>query len=88
MADLREHIHAELENIDRALEKLPPERDLKGLSALELAGTAALLHSFYNGVENVLKQLLKGQEIPIPTGETWHRDLVEATFGHPQRPAS
>lgn len=78
MADIREHILAEFENIDRVLEQLPSSKDLPSLSTLELAGVAALVHSFYNGIENVLKQVLKSRGLSIPTGETWHKNVIEA----------
>ena len=55
MADLREKVEAEFQNIDEALGDLPGAERLAELSPLELAGTAALLSSFYNGIENILK---------------------------------
>jgi hypothetical protein len=68
MADLRECVAAEEENIRYALRQLPSSDRLSQLSELELAGTAALLHSIYNGIENVLKQVLQSSGGDMPTG--------------------
>jgi hypothetical protein len=76
MAELRECVEAEEENIRYALRQLPNVDRLSTLSDLELAGTAALLHSIYNGLENVLKQVIQGVGGDVPTGSTWHRDLL------------
>lgn len=76
MADLKDYIEAEEENIRHELGHLPSSDRLSKLSELELAGTAALLHSVYNGIENVLKQALQGGGGDIPAGATWHRDLL------------
>ena len=78
MADFRENIQAELENISNVLSCLPPASALPDLSPLELAGVSALLQNFYNGVENVLKQGLAAKSAEIPAGTTWHRDLLNA----------
>jgi len=76
MAELRDRIEAEEENIHQVLERLPVSGKLESLSELELAGTAALLHSIYGGIENILKQALLGSGIRLPTGASWHRDLL------------
>ena len=77
MANTREKIEAEFENIERVLADLPRPDSLKKLSSLEMAGVAALIHNFYNGIENVFKQLIISKGLSIPQGPSWHIDLIE-----------
>ena len=78
MGNFKERVESEYEAIQKALRMLPEAADLVEPSVLVLAGVAALLHNFYNGVENVLKQIFLGRGLSIPEGPAWHRDLLSA----------
>lgn len=64
---LRRQVATELEQLGRLLEThrslLNRSSDIDP-SPVELMALAAMLHSFYNGA--------------VPTGEFWHRDLLNA----------
>jgi hypothetical protein len=54
----------------------------------ELAALAAILHAFYNGVENIFKRVSMTLNGGPPTGPFWHADLIEAmSKAKPNRPA-
>jgi hypothetical protein len=44
---------------------------------IELSALAALLHSFYTGVENIFKRVAVELDGETPRGEAWHRQLLE-----------
>jgi hypothetical protein len=36
-----------------------------------------MLHSFYNGIENIFKRTVLELGDPMPDGESWHKDLLD-----------
>lgn len=76
MAGLREHVEAELVEIAGTLAMLPKGRSCSSFSSLELAGVAAVLQGFYNGIENILRSIIRAQCRQLPEGPTSHRELL------------
>jgi len=76
MASINEKVEAEFENIERVVAELADVDMLESLSALELAGVAALVHNFYNGIENILKQMVISRGRKLLQDTSWHRNLV------------
>ncbi len=79
MNDHRKKVEAEFEAIEKLIATLPVVPDYSQLSQLELAGVAALIHNFYNGVENILKQIYVAREIDLPLGQSWHQELLSGS---------
>ena len=77
MPKVPEQVEAEFENIERVLAEMPNCESLPGLSPLELAGVAALIHNFYNGIENILKLIITSYSRKLPDSSSWHRDLID-----------
>ncbi len=87
MDETRQRIEAEYESIEKSLAALP-SCALSRLSDLELAGVAAILHNFYNGIENILKQVFLHQGIELSAGPSWHRDLLQMAAEQKRLPLS
>lgn len=44
---------------------------------IEIPALAVMLHSFYNGVENIFKRIALECNGDLPGGESWHRALLD-----------
>lgn len=75
MSPLKLRLHAEREQIHHALNLIPEQLD--ELTPLELAGLGSVIHSMYNGMENMLKQIFREEQIQLPDSAFWHRDLLD-----------
>lgn len=76
MSELSDNIKAELQNIDGFIGELPASTELSSLSVLQLAGTGTILFAFYNGIENILKQILLSVKEDLPEDDSWHRQIL------------
>lgn len=83
----RKQVGVERQQLQRLLETYRPilkKCATRPPSDIELSGLAALLHSFYNGIENVFKRIAEEIDGQLPGGEAWHRELLDA-MGQPGR---
>ncbi len=54
--------------LDRS-QKAPPD-------VVELAAMSSVLHSFYNGIENIFVLIAKNFDHHLPQGSQWHSELL------------
>ena len=73
----------EIEQIDENMNASQPLLDLckiKEPDFVEKCGIAMILHSFYNGIENILLIIIKNTDSNLPNGLKWHKDLLHKAF--------
>jgi hypothetical protein len=80
MDELTEQILAEKENVDIALHNLRTAMARTEKTIIEMAAIATFLHNIYNGIENILKQILISRDIIVPKSEKWHKDLLNKSI--------
>ena len=89
---LRKQVAMERQELHRLLEIHSPlvlQCATRPPGAIELSALAAMLHAFYNGIENILKRIAAEVDGRVPGGEFWHRELLEAmTKPNEVRPAA
>jgi hypothetical protein len=79
---LAKKINLELDNIDRLFSESKPLLDVFTLRLpdfIEASAGALTLHSFYNGIENMLLLIAKNYS-EVPSGNNWHTQLFEQAF--------
>jgi len=81
MVDLRRRVLAESENIENTLSELREAMARPERMTVELAAIATFVHNAYNGIENILKQVLRAQNIEFPQQGAWHKTLLEKATG-------
>jgi len=73
----------EISQIDKLIIEAKPLLKLCKLKEpdfIELSAAAMVLHSFYNGLENILILIIKFSEGKIPNSNKWHMELLEKAF--------
>jgi hypothetical protein len=80
LPELKKQVETERSQLHRILEThrglLERCREIQP-TADELAALAAILHAFYNGVENIFKRIAVALDGGAPQGEFWHSELIE-----------
>ncbi|MDD5616470.1 MAG: DUF86 domain-containing protein [Candidatus Methanoperedens sp.] len=76
MVELNKKILAEKENVEIALGNLKYTMARNEKTVIELAAIGTFLHNIYNGIENILKQVIKAKGVDIPESATWHKKLL------------
>ena len=85
IATERQYLHRELDGYQPLLTKCRTQTP----DLIERAALGALLHSFYNGLENVFKRIAMACDGGMPEGGLWHRRLLDSMAqARPNRPAA
>jgi len=77
---LHKQIAVELQQLNRLLEVHQPLLDKcvnEVPNEIEISALAAMLHSFYTGIENIFKRIVLESGEALPAGEAWHRSLLD-----------
>ena len=73
----------EIGQIDELIQEASPLFDLCKIREpdfVERSGIAMILHSFYNGIENILLLITKNKDSVLPNGIKWHKELFAKAF--------
>jgi hypothetical protein len=80
---LKTKILFEISQIDKLLGDSEPLLDLCNIKKpdfIEMSAAALLVHSFYNGIENILMLIFKSFNEELPQGTKWHIELLDKSF--------
>jgi len=76
-------IKFEISQVDMMINETEPLLKLvqnKIPDKIEIAALGLFLHSFYNGIENILKFIVKEEHGKLPSGIKWHKELLDLCF--------
>ena len=86
---VRDQIRSEIQQIDDLFAEFSPllEKSISGEpDGVERAALGAVLHSFYTGLEGIFLTVVKRVDGLVPTGSSWHKDLLaQVAIGTPRR---
>ena len=82
MGKLQDEFNIEKEHIAITLSSLKMTLKRDEISVIELAAIATFLQNTYNGIENILKRILKYKKIYIQRSSTYHKDILNLSFKH------
>lgn len=77
--EIKRKIEFEISEIDREFISYKLLFDLIKLRTpdlIEMTALASVLHSFYNGIENIFILIAKKVDADIPSGYKWHNELL------------
>ena len=77
MDELLREVQAEKEYILDTFRALNEALQRKEKTIVELAAISTFLQNTYNGMENILKRLLKFNGMSVPVSGSWHKDLLD-----------
>jgi len=73
----------EISQIDKLLDDSKPLLELYKMKTpdfIEMSAGAMVLHSFYNGIENILTLIYKFYDGQLPNSNKWHMEILEKAF--------
>ena len=70
-------IYDRAQYIEKTLEVIQDAFQRSEKSVIELTAVGASLHHCYTGIENILKRILKFQNLSLPTTPASHKDLLD-----------
>jgi uncharacterized protein YutE (UPF0331/DUF86 family) len=76
MDNLIKKVEAEESNVEITLKNLTLALSRIEKTIIELAAIATFIHNFYNGIENILKQILNSENIELKKSSSSHKDLI------------
>jgi hypothetical protein len=83
-----EDIELEIKRIEKLLKDYEPllkRTEAQRPDIIEIGSLAMLLHSFYNGLENMFTRIARKVDGQLPEGEGWHRQLLRQMASETER---